>query len=81
MEEAGVERALRLVMGDRMREGWGKWESLRGGGAETEAAGPAGYDGDFAFEGEEGWEVVELCFGHGDVGGGCTVYSGMRYVI
>jgi hypothetical protein len=41
-------------------------KGLRGGGAEAEAAGAAGYDGDFAFEGEEGWEIVELCFGHGD---------------
>lgn len=39
---------------------------LRRGGAQAEAAGAACYDGNLAFEGEEGGEIVELCFGHGD---------------
>ena len=59
---------------------------LRGGGAEAEAAGPAGYDGDFAFEGEEGGEIVELGFGHGDGLGGmgwivCDVMCDMTWVL
>lgn len=39
---------------------------LRRGGAQAEAAGAACYDGDLAFEGEEGGEILELCFGHDD---------------
>ena len=50
------------------RFGWKGWRGvgLRRGGAQAEAAGATCYDGDLAFEGEEGGEVVELCFGHGE---------------
>jgi hypothetical protein len=48
--------------------GWvARWgEDLRRRRAQAEAAGTACYDGNLTLEGEEGGEVVELSFGHGD---------------
>jgi hypothetical protein len=42
--------------------------SLRRSGTEAETAGTACYNGNFAIEGKERGEVVELCFGHGEKG-------------
>jgi len=48
------------------KQGEEKRESLRGGGAKTETAGPAGHDGDFALEREQRGKIVQLGVRHGD---------------
>lgn len=56
-------------MGVSLVGGRGWMGGLRRGGGEAEAPGAAGDDGDFARNGEEGGEVVEVGVGgvgHGD---------------
>ena len=45
-------------------DGKGAKGDLRCGGTQTEASGASRNDSDLAFKGEQGREIVELCFGH-----------------